>query len=150
MPGVFASKIAIPLQKSSLSCQPLFLCSWTAPEPKCFRNLSGHRCSIFSAVGYLYFIMADEHKKSEFLGGGPKFNTVGKDVRGKDEVIVPDRQNSHWLRIILVGLVIAVLAGALFYLNARTPGRSVVPGGHGGKAITPDERPSTPSDPNLR
>lgn len=107
-------------------------------------------CGIFAAVGYLESIMADERKNPEFLGGGPKFNTVGKDVRGKDEVIVPARQTGYWLRIILVGLVLVILAGVLFYLNDRTPGRITTPSGRGGHSITPDERSNVPTDPNLR
>ena len=107
-------------------------------------------CGIFAAVGYLKFIMADKRENPEFLGGGPKFNTVGKDVRGQNEVIVPDRQTGYWLRIILVGLVIVALAGALFFLNDRTPGRTLIPGGHGGHSINPDDRSNTPTDPSLR
>ncbi len=93
--------------------------------------------------------MADERKNPGFLGGGPKFNTVGKDVRGKDEVIVPMRQTGYWLRIALVGLVIVVLAGVLFYLDNRTPGRTSVPSGRG-KPISSGEHSNLPTDPNLR
>ncbi len=94
--------------------------------------------------------MADERKNPEFLGGGPKFNTVGKDVRGKDEVIVRAPQAGSWLRIALIGLIVVVLAGTLFYLNDRSPGRTNIPSGHGGQGITPDDRPTSPTDPNLK
>ncbi len=107
-------------------------------------------CGIFAAVGYLKFIMADKRKNPEFLGGGPKFNTVGKDVRGENEVIVPTPQTGYWLRIALVGLVIVVLAGTLFFLNDQSPGRTSIPSGRGGKSIAPDQRPTAPTDPNLR
>lgn len=123
-----------------------FTHSLTASGPKSFINL----CAIFSAVGYLNFIMADERKNPEFLGGGPKFNTVGKDVRGKDEVIVPASQAGAWLRIALIGFIVLVLAGTLFYLNDQSLGRTNIPSGRGGQGINPDERPTAPTDPNLK
>ena len=105
---------------------------------------------IFDGVGYLVSIMADKRKNQEFLGGGPKFNTVGKDVRGENEVIVPASQSGYWLKLALIGLVVVVLAGVLFFLNDRSPGRTQVPAGHGGHGIAPDGRPSSPSDSNFR
>ncbi len=115
-----------------------------------FHESAAELDGISGAVGYLVTIMADKRKNQEFLGGGPKFNTVGKDVRGENEVIVPASQTGYWLKLALIGLVIVVLAGILFFLNERSPGRTQVPTGRGGHGIAPDERPTSPTDPNLR
>ena len=93
--------------------------------------------------------MADERKNPEFLGGGPKFNTVGKDVRGKDEVIVPASQAGYWLRIALIGLIVIVLAGTLFYLNDRSPGRTNLPSGAAGRESTRMSVPQAPQTLTL-
>lgn len=115
-----------------------------------FQESAPESDGIFAAVGYLVIIMADKRKNQEFLGGGPKFNTVGKDVRGENEVIVPASQAGYWLKIALIGLVVVVLAGILFFLNDRSPGRTQLPAGRSGQGINPDGRPTSPTDPNLR
>ncbi len=93
--------------------------------------------------------MADE-KQSEFLGGGPKFNTVGKDNRpapGMEEPIVAPKQTGYWVRVAAIVLVVVVLAGILFYLNDHDLGKTAVPGGRvvspDAPAVNPDAKPST-------
>ena len=84
--------------------------------------------------------MADE-KQSKFLGGGPKFNTVGKDNRpapGMEEPVVALRQTGYWLRVSAIVLLVVVLTGVLFYLNDHDLSRSAVPAGRGGQTISPD------------
>jgi len=93
--------------------------------------------------------MADE-KQSEFLGGGPKFNTVGKDNRpapGMEEPIVALKQTGYWMRVAAIVLLVVVLAGVLFYLNDHDLGKTAVPGGRAVSpdtpAVNPDAKPST-------
>lgn len=93
--------------------------------------------------------MADQKQNPEFLGGGPKFNTVGKDNRpasGLEEPLVAPHQTGYWLRISAIILVVVVLAGALFYLNDRDFGKTTVPGGRGGQAVSPDAKPAVDPD----
>ena len=123
----------------------LVLPRWTAYQPKCFSYF--HR--IFGGIGYLNCIMAESKRNSEFLGGGPKFNTVGKDNRpapGTEEPTAAPNQAGYWLRVSTVILVVAVLAGLLFYLNDHDLGKTAVPGGRAvspdAPAVNPDAKPS--------
>ena len=92
--------------------------------------------------------MADQ-KQPEFLGGGPKFNTVGKDNRpapGMEEPIVAPKQTTYWVRVSAIILLVVVLAGVLFYLNDHDLGKTAVPGGRSvspdAPAVNPDAKPS--------
>ena len=91
--------------------------------------------------------MADQKQNPEFLGGGPKFNVVGKDNRpaaGSEEPIVAPNQTGYWVRVGAIALVVVVLAGLLFYLNGRDLGSTAV---HGGRAVSPDAKNApVPSD----
>jgi hypothetical protein len=91
--------------------------------------------------------MADQKQNSEFLGGGPKFNVVGKDNRpapGMEEPIIAPKQTGYWVRISGIILLVVVLAGILFYLNDRDLGKTAV---HGGRAVSPDAKNApVPSD----
>ena len=83
--------------------------------------------------------MADQ-KQSDFLGGGPKFNTVGKDNRsapGMEEPAAAPKQTGYWLRVSAIVLLVVVLVGVLFYLNDHDLGKAV-PAGRGGQTISPD------------
>jgi hypothetical protein len=87
--------------------------------------------------------MADSKQNGEFLGGGPKFNTVGKDNRpaaGFDEPIVPPNRTGYWVRVSGIVLIVVVLAGVLFYLNDSGLGKTVVTPGRGGQAVSPDAK----------
>ena len=89
--------------------------------------------------------MADQ-KQPEFLGGGPKFNTVGKDNRpdsGLEEPVIAPSQTGYWVRVSAIILVVIVLAGTLFYLNDRDLGNTAVPGG---RAVSPDAKPEVAPD----
>ncbi len=93
--------------------------------------------------------MADQKRNSEFLGGGPKFNTVGKDNRplpGMEEPIAAPKQTGYWLRVSVIVLTVVVLAGLLFYLNDHDLGKTAVPGGRSvspdAPAVNPDAKPS--------
>lgn len=91
-------------------------------------------------IGYLIDIMADE-KQSKFLGGGPKFNTVGKDNRpapGMEEPVAAPKQPGYWVRVAAIVLLVVVLAGVLFYLDNSNSGKTAVPAGRGGQTISPD------------
>ncbi len=93
--------------------------------------------------------MADRNQKEEFLGGGPKFNTVGKDNRplpGFEEPVIAPNRTGYWLRVAgIVGLVI-VLAGVLFYLNDKDLGKTTVVPGRG---VSPDAK-NAPVPSNLQ
>lgn len=96
--------------------------------------------------------MAEERenrKQAEFLGGGPKFNTVGKDVRGKGEppLVTPRSGGGRWIAPILA---VALALAVLYALSAYSPGRVVVPGGRGGRDAAQPAPPNTPTDPNLK
>lgn len=89
-------------------------------------------------IGYLVGIMADQ-KQSEFLGGGPKFNTVGKDnspAPGMEELVAAPKQTGYWVRVAAIVLLVVVLAGALFYLNDSNSSKAAAPSG--GRSISPD------------
>ncbi len=83
--------------------------------------------------------MADQ-KQPDFLGGGPKFNTVGKDNRptGLDEPIVAPKQTGYRARVAAIALVVIILIGVLFYLNDHDLSRPAVSAGRGGQTISPD------------
>lgn len=96
--------------------------------------------------------MADQKQNPEFLGGGPKFNVVGKDNRpdyaSEEPLPAPNQtrpvQAGYWLRVSAIILLVVVLAGVLFYLNDRDLGKAA---GHGGRAISPDAKNApVPSD----
>ncbi len=92
--------------------------------------------------------MADQ-KQSDFLGGGPKFNTVGKDNRpapGMEEPILAPQQTGYWVRMSGIILLVVVLAGVLFYLNDRDLGKTTVSPGRGGQAVSPDAKPPVTPD----
>ena len=96
--------------------------------------------------------MADRKQSSEFLGGGPKFNTVGRDTRGAEsteELVVPVNRTGYWLRIAGAVMAVLLLAALLFYVNDQNLGRTTVQPTHGGHAVSPDaDKPTT--DPNLK
>ena len=95
--------------------------------------------------------MADQKQNSEFLGGGPKFNTVGKDNRpapGLEEPVIAPSQTGYWVRISAIIFVVIVLAGTLFYLNDRDLGKTAAPSGRGVSSdarpeVAPDAKPSS-------
>lgn len=97
--------------------------------------------------------MANSKQSPEFLGGGPKFNPVGRDVRppgGEEEPFVPVAQTGYWLRVAAVVAVLIVLAGSLFYLNDRNLGKTNIQPMHGGRIVTPDAKDAAPADPNFK
>ena len=97
--------------------------------------------------------MADRKQSSEFLGGGPKFNSVGRDTRGADgveePVVVPIAPTGYRLRVVGVAVAVLLLGVLLFYLNGQNLGRTNVPPSHGGRIVSPDTDKPT-SDPNLK
>ena len=96
--------------------------------------------------------MADQKQKEEFLGGGPKFNVVGKDnppVPGTEAPIIAPNHTGYRLRVAGIVLVIALLAVALFYLNDRDLGKTTVPTTRGGQAVSPDSK-NAPVPSNLQ
>jgi len=96
--------------------------------------------------------MADRKQKAEFLGGGPKFNAVGRDTRGPESVeepVIPANQAGYWLRIAVIVLAVLLLAALLFYLNDQNLGKTNVQPTRGGRAVSSDtDKPAT--DPNLK
>ena len=94
--------------------------------------------------------MADRNQNNnEFLGGGPKFNTVGKDNRpppGTEEPIAAPDRTGYWTRVACIVALVLVLAGVLFYLNDRDFGKSTVVPGHG---VSPDAK-NAPVPSNLQ
>lgn len=96
--------------------------------------------------------MADRKQTSEFLGGGPKFNSVGQDTRtgeGTAEPMAPVNQTRYWLRVAGILLAVLVLAALVFYLNDQNLGKTIVHPTHGGRAVSPDTAKSA-TDPNLK
>ena len=93
--------------------------------------------------------MADHKRQQEFLGGGPKFNTVGKDNSLADEPVVATQPAGYWLRVALVGLVLVVLAGSLFFLNDRNLGKTTTQAGRGG-GVAPGDKTTPAADPNFK
>ena len=121
------------------------------------RNVSVISAQIRSDFGYLISIMADRKQSQEFLGGGPKFNQVGRDARpegSSNEPLVPNNQTGYWLRVALIGLVVAALAVTLFVLNDRSLGKTILPPTHiSGHPISPgsnDQSKDTTPPPSLR
>ena len=101
--------------------------------------------------------MADRKQTKEFLGGGPKFNQVGRDIRSEgssNEPLVPNSQAGYWLRVALIGVVVTALAVTLFILNDRSLGKTVLPPTHiGGHTVSPDANDKvkdTTPPPSLR
>ncbi len=87
-----------------------------------------------------------------FLGGGPKFNAVGKDNRsasGPDEPLVPARNGGNVLRLSAGVLAVLLLAALLYALTSGGLGQTVVPISHGGRTA-PTDVPQTTTDPNLK
>lgn len=96
--------------------------------------------------------MADRKQNSEFLGGGHKFNAVGRDTHaggGAEEPVIPLNQNGYWLRIAGIVVTILLLAALLFYLNDQNLGKTTVQPTRGGRAVSPDAAKPV-SDPNLK
>ena len=96
--------------------------------------------------------MADKKQNSEFLGGGPKFNVVGKDNRpapGAEEPIVLPNRTGYWVRVTGVVLLVVVLAGVLFYLNDRDLGKTTLSPTRGGQTVSPDAK-NAPVPSNLQ
>jgi len=109
------------------------------------------RSDFLVCVGYLNGIMADEKKSQEFLGGGPKFNTVGRDNRsaaGMEEPLVPVNQAGYWLRVGGMVAVLFLLGGVLFYLSYNDFGKDKAPVTHG--AITSDTHEAVPITPDAK
>jgi hypothetical protein len=91
--------------------------------------------------------MADLKKNSEFLGGGPKFNVVGKDnpsVPGIEEPVIVSDRSGYWLRVGAMIFAVAVLAAILFYLNDRDLGKTTLAPTRGGQGISPDAKNAPP------
>lgn len=107
----------------------------------------------FGGLGYRISIMADQKQTPEFLGGSPKFNSVGRDTRGMDgaeEPVVPVASQGYWLRIGGIVLVVLVLAAGLFYLNDRSLGKTVLAPSHGGHGASSVEEVKPTTDPNFK
>ncbi len=136
--GQFMERLFLPRSAGAAFCVNLLdsllrqMFQLFAPDmPGCF----------WGRIGYLIDIMADQNRNSEFLGGGPKFNTVGKDNRpapGMEEPVVAPRQTGYWVRVAAIVLLVVVLAGVLFYLNDHDLSKTVVPAGRGGQTVSPD------------
>ena len=90
-----------------------------------------------------------EFQEKEFLGGGPKFNTVGKDNRplpgAEEPAIAPDR-SGYWKRVAGICALVLILAGVLFYLNDQNLGKTTATPGQG---VSPDAK-NTPRPADLR
>ena len=90
-----------------------------------------------------------QEPSQEFLGGGPKFNTVGKDTRVADEPPVAVNPASY-VRIAVVAVVLILLAGGLIYLNDRRPGQTTAPYRQGGQGVAPSDKAAPSTDPNFK
>lgn len=87
-----------------------------------------------------------------FLGGGPRFNAVGKDNRnadGLDEPLVPARRGWNPVQLAAALLAVVLLAGLLYALTSGGLGKTDVPTTRGGHAA-PTDVPQTTTDPNLK
>ena len=87
--------------------------------------------------------MADSKQNGEFLGGGPKFNTVGKDNRpaaGFEEPSLAPNRTGYWVRVAGIIFLVVVLAGVLFYLNDSNLGKTTVAPERGGQVVSPDAK----------
>ena len=96
--------------------------------------------------------MADQKQNGEFLGGGPKFNVVGKDnppVPGLEEPVIAPDMTGYWLRVSGIIVLVAALAAVLFYLNDKDLGKTTVMPGRGGQAVSPDAK-NAPVPSNLQ
>lgn len=96
--------------------------------------------------------MADQKQRSEFLGGGPKFNAVGQDTRlpgSMEEPVIPVLKTGYRLQIAAVIVIIVLLASALFIMNENNLGKTNVAPTHSGRALSPETAKPT-SDPNLK
>ncbi len=92
--------------------------------------------------------MAERKQNQEFLGGVPKFNSVGRDT-GLEQPVVPASRAGDWRRIAGIALAVLLLAALLFYLNGQDLGRTSVQPAHGGRAVSVDtDKPA--GDPNLK
>ena len=96
--------------------------------------------------------MADRKQNQEFLGGAPKFNSVGRDTRtggSAEEPVVPVSRAGDWRRIAGIALAVFLLTALLFYLNGQDLGRTSVQPTHSGHTVSPEtDKPAT--DPNLK
>ena len=96
--------------------------------------------------------MADLKKNSEFLGGGPKFNVVGKDnppLPGAAEPVIAPNRNGYWVRVSGIILLVLALAAVLFYLNDRDLGKTTLTPTRGGQGVSPDAK-NAPAPSNLQ
>ncbi len=93
--------------------------------------------------------MAQQKQNSEFLGGGPKFNTVGKDntpASGLEAPPAPPNRTGYWVRVAVIAGLVVALAAVLFSLNDHTLGTTAVPASHGGQSLSPDAKPAVNPD----
>jgi len=88
--------------------------------------------------------MANRKQSSEFLGGGPKFNTVGRDNRTEEPIIPPADRTGYRLRLAAVIVVILLLAALLFYMSDSNLGKTVTPPTRGGHAVSPTDDTAAP------
>ena len=105
-----------------------------------------------SGIGYGNAIMADQKQNPEFLGGVPKFNSVGKDTRGlggAEEPVVPVSQTGTRLRIAAAVAAVILLAALLLYLNERGLGTTSAEPTGGRHAVSTEAGKPT-ADPNLK
>ena len=96
--------------------------------------------------------MSDQDQTPGFLGGGPKFNAVGKDNRnagGPEGPSVPTRSGWNPLHLAAGVLAVLLLAALLYLLTSGGLGQTVVPPTRGGRAA-PTDVPQTTTDPNLK
>ena len=97
--------------------------------------------------------MADQEQRSEFLGGGPKFNAVGQDTRpagSVEEPVIPVRNTAYRLQIAAVVAVAVLLAAVLYFINENNLGRTTVAPTHMGHSASSEETVKPTSDPNLK
>ena len=97
--------------------------------------------------------MADQKQSQEFLGGGPKFNSVGRgnpSPADAEEPVVLVVQTGYWLRVSAIVAVIILLAGTLLFLSDRTPGKVTATPSHGGHVAAPDPNSAVQPDPNFK
>jgi len=91
--------------------------------------------------------MAD--KNSGFLGGGPQFNKVGAPAPSDGtEHEEPQTQSlqPYQIRNIVIGVVVLVLVGILFYMNDHPSGISHTHGRGGVGTEDQQKQQSTPSN----
>ena len=104
-------------------------------------------------LGYLNDIMADRKQSREFLGGGPKFNQVGRDTRGlndAEEPVIPLSRTGYWIKVSIVGAVVLALAVTLFVLNDQNLGKTTLPPNRiGGHSVSPESK-DAPPPPSLQ